>query len=223
MTRTGKAPLLSNPTSVVCDPCKGTKATPRGSQDLTLNWRCHCDLSPWLAGPRLPVRTWSRIPSAWHRFWLSDLWACAGFASGFDPRSPDLLWSKNKQNKPLRYWELFLMYEITKIHLNFDRILSILAHNKNHKRNRILVYTQQHWHKQILQKTQITHFTMATMKLQEALLKYFYVMLRLFQIIKSQSFQFKPMKENAPVFTALLLFKAWQNFTCKIILFPKNC
>lgn len=64
---------------------------------------------------------------------------------------------------------------------------------------------------------------MATMKLQEALLKYFYIILRLFQIIKSEGLQFKPMKENAPVvFTALLLFKAWQNFTCKITLFPKN-
>lgn len=67
------------------------------------------------------------------------------------------------------------------------------------------MYTQQHRHKQILQKTDITHFTVATRKLQEALLKYFYVIL--FQIIKSQSFQFKSMKESAPVFTALLLFK----------------
>lgn len=46
------------------------------------------------------------------------------------------------------------------------------------------------------------------MKLQEALLKYFYVILRLFQIIKSQSFHFKTKKENASVFTALLLFKS---------------
>lgn len=160
--------------------------------------------SPPGAGPGSPVQTWSRIPSAWRRFWLSDLWACAGFAFGSDPQSPDLLWSKNKQNKPLRYWELFLMHEITKIHLNFESIIYLGTQQKPLK-NRILVYTQQHRHKQILQKTDITHFTVATRKLQEALLKYFYVIL--FQIIKSQSFQFKSMKESAPVFTALLLFK----------------
>lgn len=52
--------------------------------------------------------------------------------------------------------------------------------------------------------------------------KYYQVTLRLFQIIESESFHLKAVEENPPAFTALLLFKAWQNLKCKTPLIPKH-
>lgn len=60
------------------------------------------------------------------------------------------------------------------------------------------------------------------LKLPKVFKIYCPVIFKLFHIIESQSFQLKPMEENPPVFAALLLFKAWQNFKCKILLFPKQ-
>lgn len=79
----------------------------------------------------------------------------------------------------------------------------------------------QHWRKLVLQKTASVLHSIIFKKLSEVSGIAIVNCVSLFQITKYESFQLKLMEEKPPIFTALLLFKAWQNFKCKILLFPK--